>query len=134
MTSKNLFNQIFNGPYPTSFFFIFLVSIQLTVTNVQYKFSLWLDSNPGPLVSEATTLSIVPTQLPTDAVFSSNSCWHFSKSRMFTQNFVIIGIHVSIEKFLRTFERLNSHPTYLPFYPSQFIGNNGPHECHWNGP
>ena len=50
------------------FLFIFVFSIQLVVneyTNVQYKFYQWLDSNYGPLVSEATTLPTEPPPLPT---------------------------------------------------------------------
>ena len=39
-----------NGPFPASFFFIFVFSIQLTVKIVQYKFCRWLDSNRGPMV------------------------------------------------------------------------------------
>ena len=42
-----------NGPFPASFF---VFSIQFTVNNVQCKFRQWLDSNRGPLVSEATAL------------------------------------------------------------------------------
>ena len=42
-----------NGPFPASFF---VFSIQFTVNNVQCKFRQLLDSNRGPLVSEATAL------------------------------------------------------------------------------
>ena len=43
-----------NGPFPFSFIYIFLFSVQFT-ENIQYYFFLWLDSNCGPLESEATT-------------------------------------------------------------------------------
>ena len=46
------------------FFFMFVFSIQLTVNNVQYKFRRWLDSNRGPLVSEATALPTESQLLP----------------------------------------------------------------------
>ena len=35
-----------NGPFPDSFSFIFVFSIQLSVNIVQYKFCWWLDLNP----------------------------------------------------------------------------------------
>ena len=49
-----------NGP----FLAIFVFSKHLTVYNVQFKFCWWLDSNRGPLLSEATTLPTEPKQLP----------------------------------------------------------------------
>ena len=47
------------GTFPASFFFIFIFPIQLTV-NVLYKFCQWLDSNCGPMESEATALPTEP--------------------------------------------------------------------------
>ena len=46
------------------FYFFCLFYKQLTV-NMFNKSCRWMDSNPGPLVSEATTLSTVPQPLPT---------------------------------------------------------------------
>ena len=37
-----------NGPFPASFFFIFVFSVQLR-ENVQYNFCQLLDANRGPL-------------------------------------------------------------------------------------
>ena len=48
---------------PGLFFFIFVFSIQLIV-NKFIKFRQWLDSNRGPLVSEATPLPTEPQPLP----------------------------------------------------------------------
>ena len=48
-----------NWPFPASFFFIFVLAIQFTANNVQYKICWWLDAIRGPLVLEATVL---PTQ------------------------------------------------------------------------
>ena len=55
-----------NWPFPASFFFI--SSFQYTVDSKQMfninKFCQWLDSNRGPLVSEATALPTEPQPLP----------------------------------------------------------------------
>ena len=48
-----------NRPFPASFFFIFVFSINLTV-NIQYTFYRLLDSNHGPLELEATALPTEP--------------------------------------------------------------------------
>ena len=53
-----------NGPIFGLIFFIFVFSKHLTVYNVQYKFCWWLDSNRGPLLSEATALPTEPKELP----------------------------------------------------------------------
>ena len=55
--------KIFNQPFPASFFFIFVFSIQLTVI-CSIKFCRWLDSNCGTLGSEATALPTEPQPLP----------------------------------------------------------------------
>ena len=63
------------------FFFIFRLSILLTLNNVQYKFCLCLDSNRRPLVSEATALPTKPQPLPKGGrpIFK-NLCGTFSMS------------------------------------------------------
>ena len=43
-----------NEPFPASFFFVFIFSIQLIINNIQCKFFRWRDSNCRPLASEAT--------------------------------------------------------------------------------
>ena len=48
-----------NGPFPASFFFIFVYSIQLTVN----KCSI-VDLNHGPLLMEVTALPTEPQPLP----------------------------------------------------------------------
>ena len=55
-----------NGPFPASFFFIFVFSIQLTLDSKQMfnKFCWWLDSNRGPLALQATALPTEPQPLP----------------------------------------------------------------------
>ena len=61
---------------PSLFFFIFVFSIQLTV-NIQYTFCPWLDSNSGPLESEATALPTEPQPLPLIGVVfkKTNDTW-----------------------------------------------------------
>ena len=57
---------------PGLFFYIFVFSIHSwQKTNVQYinKFCQWLDSNRGPLVSEATALPTEPQTLPCVLIF-----------------------------------------------------------------
>ena len=56
--------HFFQWALPGQFFFIFVFSIQMTVTNVQYKFSWWPAWNLGPLVMEATALPMEPQPLP----------------------------------------------------------------------
>ena len=58
-----------NCPFPDSFSYFCFFSVQLTVHNVQYKFCRWLDSNLGPLVSEATALPTEPQPLPISYVW-----------------------------------------------------------------
>ena len=48
-----------NVPFPTSVFFIFCL-LKYRIHIVQCKFYQWLDSNCGPLMSEATTLLTDP--------------------------------------------------------------------------
>ena len=52
-----------NGPFIDSFFFNFIFSIQLIV-NTWIIIRQWLDSNLGPLVSEATAPPTEPQPLP----------------------------------------------------------------------
>ena len=51
------------GHFQPLFLYFCLFYKQLTVTRLN-KSCRWLDSNPGPLVSEATALSTVPQPLP----------------------------------------------------------------------
>ena len=51
------------GPFPASFFFIFVFSTELFNTVYRNKICRWLDSNRGSLVSEATALPIEPQSL-----------------------------------------------------------------------
>ena len=59
-----------NGPFPASFSFFFL-SFLHTVNSKQMfnKSCRWLDSNPGPLVLEATALPTAPQPLPIYLIF-----------------------------------------------------------------
>ena len=50
------------GPFTASFSFIFVFYKQLLL-NMFNKSCWWQDSNTGPLVSEATTLPIVPQSI-----------------------------------------------------------------------
>ena len=54
------------------FFSIFVYSIQVTVDNKQMfnKSCRWLDSNPGPLILQATALPTVPQPLPIKFLFA----------------------------------------------------------------
>ena len=52
-----------NGPFPASFMYFRLFNTQLTVNKCSIIFSRWLDSNRGPLVSEATPLPTEPHNL-----------------------------------------------------------------------
>ena len=61
--SKLLRAFLKNGPFPSSFFFIFIFSIQLTA-RFNINVCQCLDSNCGPLESEATTLQTEPQPLP----------------------------------------------------------------------
>ena len=69
-TKHQIFCLFFNGPFPASFFFIFVFSIHLSVNNVQCKFCWWLDSNRLPLVLEATAQPTGPQPLPFPIVLS----------------------------------------------------------------
>ena len=58
-----------NGPFPASFFLYFRLYNTADSKQMLNKFCRWLDSNRGPLVSEATALPTEP----------HNHCpvWHF---------------------------------------------------------
>ena len=51
-------------PFPASFYFIFVFSIQLIINKCSIKFCWWLESNRGSLVSKATALPTEPQPLP----------------------------------------------------------------------
>ena len=53
-----------NGPFPATFFLIFVFSTQLTENKCSIKVCRWLDLNRGSLVSEATALPAKPQPLP----------------------------------------------------------------------
>ena len=64
-TTTQTLNTIFkSGPFPASFLFIFVFSIQLIINKCSIKFCRWLESNRGPLVLKATTLPTEPQPLP----------------------------------------------------------------------
>ena len=58
----SLMKSLFKWAIP-GLFFIFVFSTQLLMNNFT-KFRRWLDSNCGPLVSEATALPTEPQPLP----------------------------------------------------------------------
>ena len=62
-----------SGPFPASFSFIFVFSIQLIINKCSIKFCRWLESNRGPLVLKATTLPTAPQPL-TWTIVSITSC------------------------------------------------------------
>ena len=64
---KKLLSKFFflkSGPFPASFSFIFVFSIQLIINKCSIKFCRWLESNHGPLVLKATALPTAPQPLP----------------------------------------------------------------------
>ena len=101
--SKN----VFKGPFPASFFFIFFFSLQLTITNVLYKrlpmtgFELWTSgvrSNHSTNWATTTAIKMFTSQFRTGfcLVFKNTniiSSWylHFF-SREFILQFLIIKI------------------------------------------
>ena len=98
-----------NGPWPASFFFIFIFSIQLTVNNVQYKFCQWLESNRRPLALEATALPTEPKQLPywtADVLFQKfdfiqfNSFWKLSSCWAGALPSLVVTAGDSIQEFM----------------------------------
>ena len=103
---------------PGLFFFIFIFSIQLIV-NAWIKFRRWLDSNHGPLVSEATALPTEPQPLPNIFVFtfvtaitgekdSSND--HFNtflycqKSKTTSQTWLLLVLSLYNDKYCPNFD------------------------------
>ena len=62
-----------NGPFPASFSLFSSFNTQLTVNkcSIPINFWWWLDSNRGPLVSEATALPTEPQPLTWRYFFSS---------------------------------------------------------------
>ena len=58
------FSFLKSGPFPASFSFIFVFSIQLIINKCSIKFCRWLESNRGPLVLKATALPTAPQPLP----------------------------------------------------------------------
>ena len=62
--TTTLLYLFFKCANPVLFFFIFVFSIQLTTLNMQNKYLRPLDSNRGPLVSEATALPTDPKPQP----------------------------------------------------------------------
>ena len=63
INARFLTEILINGAFSSLFFFIFVFLIQLTEYS-KYKVCLWMDSNRGPLVSEATALPSEPQPLP----------------------------------------------------------------------
>ena len=53
-----------SGPFPASFLFIFVFSVQLIINKCSIKFCRWLEANRGPLVLKATALPTEPQPLP----------------------------------------------------------------------
>ena len=59
----------FKWPIPGLFFFIFRLFYKQLTVNKCSKSCRWLDSNPGPLVSETTTLPTAQQPLPCSCFF-----------------------------------------------------------------
>ena len=86
-----------NGPFPATFFLIFVFSTQLTENKCSIKVCRWLDLNRGSLVSEATALPAKPQPLPKDTPFSylvdivSDNC---SKNTKLASVFRLKSLHL----------------------------------------
>ena len=63
-TLKLYFFFFKSGPFPASFLFIFVFSVQLIINKCSIKFCRWLEANRGPLVLKATALPTEPQPLP----------------------------------------------------------------------
>ena len=63
-----------NWAIPSLFFFIFVLSTQLTVNKCSIWVCRWLDSNWGSLVSEATALTLSHNHCP-----RRDLCWFWSE-------------------------------------------------------
>ena len=74
----SLMKSLFKWAIP-GLFFIFVFSTQLLMNNFT-KFRRWLDSNCGPLVSEATALPTEPQPLALMTSLISSSLIFFSKN------------------------------------------------------
>ena len=105
-------NTFLNGPFPASFSLFRLFYKQLTVYSFN-KSCRWLDSNPGPLVAEATALPTVPQQLPTKHTFVP------------TLVMKIRTLHILGWSYIHTRDRARASKN--TFYPFQ-----NKHQIHWD--
>ena len=112
-----------SGHFSASFFFIFVFSKQLIV-NVQYKFSQWLNSNQGPLESEATALPTDPQPPPKLKTFCSDE---LPRATVLPKN-SIFSIFVQVQNCLSVFKRLSfkAQCEKSKFPPKMFYNIN-----HW---
>ena len=96
-----------SGPFPASFLFIFVFSIQLIINKCSIKFCRWLESNRGPLVSKASALPTEPQPLPKVLQSLPN---HFRLFSIFTNQWQIIVSNKSWKKHRCCARDLNPGP------------------------